>query len=216
MKNLLKKIGLSIVAIVSIFGFVSMASAGANDLIIVQRSPDDTGANGHLVPYPSSGIGVLGLDGDNLLPLALTFGSGLNVNSGVITAVSPTRVFANTSRSIQTGTGAVGFQIDASRDAMVNYAVNISTTATIGSATAGYITLEIAPTNSATAGDWVEIGARCRNDQTITLAIALQSVQNIGCSFGGIIPAGYYAKIRSVTVSGSPTFSFVSSQEVKL
>lgn len=127
-----------------------------------------------------------------------------------------TLTFATSSRSLVTGTGATGFQVSASQNAMVNYAVQIGTTATIGGNSAGYVTLEIAPTNSATASDWYEIGARCRNDQAISLAIALQSVQTIGCNLSGMIPAGYYARLRSVTIGGSPSYTYISGHEVKM
>lgn len=130
--------------------------------------------------------------------------------------VLPPRAFATSTRLIATSTGAVGFQISATRDAIVNYAVSIVTTATIGGASEGYETLEVAPTNSATPGDWFEIGSRCRNGQTITLAVALQSAQTTGCNLSGIVPAGYYAKLRSVNVSGTPTYSYISGQEVQL
>jgi hypothetical protein len=128
----------------------------------------------------------------------------------------PTRIFATSTRSIETGTGATGFQLSDTRDTIVNYAVSITTTASIGGASAGYVTLEMAPTNSTSSSAWYEVGARCRNDQTITLAVALQSVQNVGCTLNAVIPAGYYAKIRSVNVSGTPSYTYISGQEVQL
>ena len=130
------------------------------------------------------------------------------------TSTTP-KAFATSSRSIVTGTGATGYQVSSTRDTLASYAVNIVTTASIGGNQDGYVTLEIAPTNSATSTDWYEIGSRCRNGQALTLAITLQSVQTAGCNVSGVIPAGYYARLRSVNVSGTPTFSFISGQEVK-
>lgn len=133
-------------------------------------------------------------------------------------ATSPTpitRSFTNgVSRSLVTGTGAVGFQVSSTRDAAVNYNVSSSTTATIGGASSITVVLEIAATNSATAGDWVEI-SRVANGQTITLAIVLQSVQTAAGNLGGIIPAGYYAKLRTIT-SGTASGTYNSGQEVLL
>lgn len=124
------------------------------------------------------------------------------------------RTMATSSRSIVTGTGATGFQVSSTRDANVNYSLTESVTASIGSASTVTVFLEIAPTNSATASDWFEVG-RCTNGQTLTLAVALQSVQTVGCQVGGYVPAGYYAKLRSVTTgTGSATFN--TGQEVKL
>lgn len=120
--------------------------------------------------------------------------------------------FATATHSLVTSTGASGFQISSTRNTMVTYAVNIATVASLGAPSAGYIALEIAPTNSATATDWYEVGARCRVDNTVGL-LAVQSSQGGGCSFSTIVPAGYYAKLRTVTVSGSPTFTYISGSE---
>lgn len=116
-------------------------------------------------------------------------------------------------RSIVTGTGATGFQISSTRDAMVTYSPKITTTATIAGGQEGYVVLEIASTNSATAGDWKEV-ARVTNGQALSLAITLQSVQPISGSLHGVVPAGYYSKIRSVNTTGTPAYSMLSGQEV--
>lgn len=117
-------------------------------------------------------------------------------------------------RSLTTSTGAVCFQPSATRDASVNYNVTTSTTATIAGASTITIFLEIAPTCSATAGDWVEI-SRFSNGQTLSLAVALQSVQTGAGNLGGIIPAGYSAKLRTVT-SGTASATYNTGQEVLL
>lgn len=124
--------------------------------------------------------------------------------------------FNNTpGRSIVTGTGATGFQVSSTRNSMVGYSVTVQAAVQIGVVTNvdGYIVLEIAPTNSATPGDWVEI-ARVTNSQNIGIALALSSTQKGGGRLGGIVPAGYYAKIRSVNVAGTPTYVYNSGQEV--
>lgn len=117
-------------------------------------------------------------------------------------------------RSLVTGTGATGFQVSSTRDSSISYAVKVSTTATIGTPSAGDIVLEIASTNSATPSDWLQIGAICGNSQNITLAALLSSVQATSCSVGATLPAGWYAKLRSVTSSGSPTYTYLSGQEM--
>lgn len=124
---------------------------------------------------------------------------------------------APATRSIVTGTGAVGFQPSATRDVFGNYNVTIASAVQIGVATnvQGTMVLEIAPTNSATAGDWVEV-ARFTNGQNIGLALALASTQTLAGQLSGMIPAGYYAKIRSINNSGTPTYTYNSGQEVLL
>lgn len=118
----------------------------------------------------------------------------------------------NPSRSIVTGTGATGFQISATRETDVRYSPTLVTTASIAGSVSDVIVLEICATNSATAGNWQEI-ARITNGQALTLAIALQSVQTTSGQFGGLIPAGWYVKMRAIT-SGTVTNSFSSGQEV--
>lgn len=107
------------------------------------------------------------------------------------------------SLSLQTSTGAVGTQVSATKGAWVTITGSVSTTATIGGSGAGHIVVEVAPTNSATAGDWVEKG-RVGNTQTITLAIALNSVQLTEGTVVTYVPAGYYVKARSF---GTGTFT---------
>lgn len=116
-------------------------------------------------------------------------------------------------RSIVTGTGATGFQVSSTRNSTDKYNITVITTASIAGNATGYITLETAPTNSATSTDWVEQG-RCGNSQVLTLAITLQSVQGTTCQLVADIPIGYYAKLRSVTTTGTVSYNFVSGQEV--
>ena len=118
---------------------------------------------------------------------------------------------------VSTAAAANGFQVSSSRDSLVNYSVTITTAVQIGVITSvdGYVVLEIAPTNSSTAGDWIEIG-RTPQAQNVSLAIALASTQKGGGQIGGIIPAGYYARLRSVNVAGTPTYAYNSGQEVLL
>lgn len=105
--------------------------------------------------------------------------------------------------------GATGFQISTTQNAEVRYTVQIVTTATIGSGGTGYVALQMSPDNV----NWTEIG-RITNGQVITLAIALNSVQTITGQLSGFIPAGYYVRLLSVNTTGTPTYSYVSGQEV--
>lgn len=108
------------------------------------------------------------------------------------------------SLSIQTSTGAVGTQVSATQDAWVSIAGQVSTTASIAGNAAGDLIVEVAPTNSATAGDWVEKG-RIGNSQNLSLAITLQSVQIVKGQVFAFVPMGYYIKARS---SGSGTVAY--------
>lgn len=121
--------------------------------------------------------------------------------------------FATSSRSIVTGTGATGFLVSSTRNSTDKYNVTVTTTASIAGNATGYIALEMASTNSATASDWIEV-ARCGNSQALSLAITLQSIQGTTCELLADVPAGYYTKLRSVTTTGTVTFAYVSGQEV--
>lgn len=127
-------------------------------------------------------------------------------------SLSNTWTSASNSRSIVTGTGATGFQVSSARNSSDKYTVKVTTTASITGNADGYIALEVAPTNSATSTDWIEEG-RCGNSQALTLAITLQSVQGTTCQLSADIPAGYFAKLRSVITTGTVTFASVSSRE---
>lgn len=125
--------------------------------------------------------------------------------AAIVAAAPAAPVASALSLSLQTSTGAVGTQISTVRNSYVMLNGNVSTTATIGGASAGDIILEVAPTNSATAGDWVEWG-RIGNSQTISLALALNSVQVTKGQAIAFVPAGYSVKART---AGSGTVSYV-------
>lgn len=106
--------------------------------------------------------------------------------------------------SLQTSTGAVGTQLSTTTGTWVSIAGQVSTTASIAGNASGDIIVEVAPTNSATAGDWVEWG-RIGNSQALSLAITLQSVQIVKGQILAYVPAGYYIKART---AGSGTVSY--------
>lgn len=127
-------------------------------------------------------------------------------------------LFTNTvTRSIVTTAAAAnGFQVSSVRDAVVAYNVTVSTAVQIGVATnvGGYAVLEVAPTNSSTASDWVEAGARVGTSQNIGLALALSSTETVSGLLMGLVPAGYYARIRSVNSNGTPTYTYNNGREI--
>lgn len=152
------------------------------------------------------------------IQIRFVFGASMTVDETMISKLQAmpsmqTWAWSAPARTIETSTGAVGWQISSTRLSTVSYNINSTTTATIGGNSGGYVTLELAPTNSATASDWVEMG-RCGQSQNVTLALALQSVQSIACQLTTDVPVGYSVKLRSVTTSGSPSFGFISSNEV--
>ena len=136
--------------------------------------------------------------------------------SNAIAAFIPSRSFNNApGRSIVTTAGAAnGTQISSTRDAQVFYSVTTSTTSTIAGASSATVVLEICSTNSATAGNWIEV-ARTTNNTNVTLAVALQLVNVQASTLSAIVPAGYYSRIRQ-TLTGTSSASISSGQEVLL
>lgn len=143
-------------------------------------------------------------------------GLGVILNKPTIPVI-PARVFSNTAvRPLVTAAAAAnGFQASASRDVLVSYSVTVTGTTTISAGGAGHVLLEICPTNSATAAAWVEI-ARGGGGQTAGLAVGLAMVTINSQPLTAIVPAGYFARLRTVIISGSPTFTYNSGQETQL
>lgn len=120
----------------------------------------------------------------------------------------------NITRPLETVAAAAnGFRIDTVRDALVHYSVTIVSTATISGAASGYIVLETCPTNSAVSNDWYEVG-RVPNGQSVALAVTLQAISTGGGQVSGVIPGGWYARIRIVNLSGTPVYTATKGQEV--
>lgn len=210
-----------------------------------QRDPTNTAfQQTDTDPPVGGGDGLLYVNGTSTFLKFLTFGSGLTndgtsisvagVPTSSITGLSTVATsgsytdlsnkpaafsFNNTpSRSIVTTAAAAnGFQISSTRNATASYSITITASASgiTGGASSGYVVYEIAATNSATAGDWTEIG-RWTNGQTFNSILTLTSTQPIGMDVMKIVPAGYYMRLRSVNVSGTPTYTVNSGQEVLL
>jgi len=132
---------------------------------------------------------------------------------GIVTGGSNITYNNTPGRSIVTVAAAAnGFQISSTKDAIAHYSVTITTTVSLSGNSSGYILFEICPTNSSTASDWIEID-RVPSGQSGTLVVGLTLNQSGGGHVGGMVPTGWYARIRSVNVSGTPTYTYNSGQE---
>lgn len=109
------------------------------------------------------------------------------------------------------GTGATGTQISATNDSSVKLTVSTSTTSTIGGPSTSLVALKICSTNNATEGNWTTV-TTFENDQTITLAIALNSIQTVKGQLSADVPATWYVKLVN-SGSGTHTETFVSGQQ---
>lgn len=120
---------------------------------------------------------------------------------------SSPRAFANPSRTLNSA-----FQISTARDAQVSYSVDISTALTLSGGQSGTVFVEYADDSGFTT-NVVEIG-RFVNGNTGTLALGLAITQVNTATVAGIVPAGKYVRLRTANTTGTPTFTFRSSQEV--
>lgn len=120
----------------------------------------------------------------------------------------------NVSRSVVTTAAAAnGFQISSTRNSEVHYSLSINTSVSLSGNASGYVVLEICPTNSATAGDWIEV-SRVASGQSGSLVVGLILNQTGGGTLVGTVPVGYYSRLRSVNVSGTPTYVLNGNQEI--
>lgn len=116
------------------------------------------------------------------------------------------------SQSSATRTLNTAFQISATRDADVRYSVQCTITASISGGQQCDVILEIASDSAFTSN--VQTLGIVGTGQTYTLAVALQGVAPQTAQVTGYVPAGYYARLRTVNVTGSPTYQFRAGQEV--
>ncbi len=133
------------------------------------------------------------------------------------TALTSLAVNNTPARSIVTAINAAnGFQPHATKYSDVGYSITIQANATglIAGASSGYVVMETCTTNSATGTDWKEIG-RWGNGQSFTSILTLSSQQPITSDVRRTIQAGNWLRLRSVDVAGTPTYTFVSGQEVQ-
>lgn len=138
-------------------------------------------------------------------------------NTGSYTDLINQPTIGNTTRTTSVltlslvGSGATGTQIHATKDSSARLSVSTSTTSTIGGPSTSVIALKICSTNNSTEGNWTTI-ATCENDQTITLAITLNSIQVVKGQFSADIPAGWFIKLVN-SGSGTHAETFVSGQQ---
>lgn len=144
-----------------------------------------------------------------------TSGSGAatyNPGTGILNVPNLTPV-ARSQSSVSRSLNSV-FQVSATRDSLVSYSVQITVTASIAGGQNGDVILEIASDAAFTLN--VQTLAVSGVGQTYTLAVALQGVQPQTSPVFGMIPAGYYARLRTVSNTGAPAFLYRFGQETLL
>ncbi len=216
--------GVTQAALTSTLGGYATTSALTSGLAGKFNNPSGTTAqylrgDGSLATFPTIPGGTVtsitagtGLSGGTItatgtisLPNTGTAGSYANVTTdaqGRVTA-GTNRSFANPVRSLN-----AAFQISASRDAWAVYTVDISVTSLLLAGTSGRVYLEYADDSGMTT-NLVTVNS------SPNATGGVLNVTNLGSgNVTGFIPAGKYARIRTANVTGTPTYTFVGSQEV--
>lgn len=156
---------------------------------------------------------VLGLASDNSLSMSasdIVYLTPCNFNQDEEIAIRNgilTKSFSAASRSLNSA-----FQISTTRDSLVSYSIDISTSVSLSGGAVGTIFLEYAD-NSGISTNVVEVG-RFVNGNTGTLVIGLTLNQTATGTVSGMIPKGKYVRIRTANTTGTPTFNYRSGQEV--
>lgn len=195
-------------------GTISQYFATTNQLVDHFQIASNTASVSSLtssVSSMASSISTMNATLTTLSSAETTDASNLTTMTASVAGLTKTTT-ADNSRSLTTNTGAAGFQVSSTKPCDVKYTVSTSATASIGSSSTSAVVLEMCATNSAIAGDWVEVD-RVETDQTVTLAIALQSVQVVKASLSkDNVPAGYYLKLRNIG-TGTHTEAFVEGEK---
>lgn len=181
----------------------------------VQGNTGLTGSNG--ISGSVGATGAVGSTGSNGMA-GVTGNTGVTGATGSTGTANTPSVVNNVSHSFTASTSGTGWQISTTRASIVHYTVTVSTTAnitTLAGTAGGNIVLEIASTNSVTPSDWTTIGT-AGNSQTITLALALNSVQATTQEVSGLAPASYFIRLRTISTNGTPVFTYISGQEAQL
>lgn len=132
-----------------------------------------------------------------------------DIDGRVVTleASSPgARTFNATSRALNSC-----YQISATKDALFNYAVDVSTALSLTNGAEGTVTVTSYTNNSCTTGA-VNI-ASGSPAQTGTLVVGLGVNQKVPVALGGMIPAGRWVKINTANTVGTPTFAIRATQQ---
>lgn len=216
----------------------TFASAAPNDIVLTQRNSTNTGDILRLMSFPSGAEGIFWLNATTVTPAVLTLGSNMSVSSGVLDSVPPTWSTLASKPSFATVafTGNYGdltgtpspttpsqagmsrslnsaFQISTTRGTLGIYSVQCTITASIAGGQNCDVIFEIASDSGFTTN--VQTASICGDGQTYTLAVALQGVQPSTKVCVGFVPASYYARLRTVQNTGTPTFSYRAGQEVQ-
>lgn len=207
----MKKIITALMLLVScLFVTTTQAQIPPYGLYIMQGSADGSFYWGRYFtpPNPTSSY-LLMYDGVTSQPKVAALGGGLTWDGTTLGLSTSTRSVTYTTRPLNTC-----FQVSATRDAHVNYSVDILTNLSLSGGQAGTVYLRTY-TNSACTNTPQE-ASRFANGQTGTLTVGLALSQNVTGTLTGTILAGTWAQLVTENNTGVPTFTTRPGQETLL
>jgi hypothetical protein len=135
-----------------------------------------------------------------------------NVNDTLAMTSGNTMAFRGRSQSVSTRALNTIFQVNANRWSTVRYSVDISTTVSLTGSQIGQVILETATNAAFTIG--VQTLQVFSNGNSGTLVIGLVLTQLCTACLSADIPPGNYVRLRTVNVTGVPTYTYQAGQEV--
>lgn len=132
-------------------------------------------------------------------------------NKGNLLVGTPSGGSAKTPHSIASGARNFnqGYQVSTTQEVDVNYSVSIVCTLSLTTGQAGDIYLEYSANGST---GWTFAGQQPASN-TGTLVVGLNTSQREGGSLSVHLPAGYYWRLRTNNVTGTPTYTFLGGTE---
>jgi len=205
----------------SLSGYVPTSRTLTIDGVTLDLSSNRSWTTNNTTYSAGSGLSLTGTTFANTAPdqiVTLTSGFGIATSGtypNFTIALSPRTVNNNPGRSlVTTAAAANGFQVSSTKEADIQYSITIDTSVSLSGNSSGYVVLEICPTNSSTASDWVAV-SRTVSGQSGTLVVGLVLNQagggQVSCTK---VTPGYYARLRSVNVAGTPTYTITAQREV--
>lgn len=177
-------------------GTITTLSPGASATLSMTKS------NGMLLVnmgIPQGAVGATGTTGSTGAT-GTTGSQGTQGNPGTNAAAHQFFVGARTLNS--------SFIVSSNTDSIVKYSVDVASSLSLSGGTIGGVLLEVSTNNST----WTFFDGGV-NANVGALTIGLNTVQTNTVSVGGCIPAGYWIRIKTTNILGSPLFNSRAGNE---
>lgn len=137
-----------------------------------------------------------------------------SVNQVLTMTGTTTMTFRGRTQNSSSRTLNTVFQPSSTQDSTVSYSVDITCVSTLLGGQSGTVILEMATNSGFTTG--VQTLSQFTNSNAVALAIAITVTQLNTACLNGYIPAGNFVRLRTVSNTGTPSFTYQVGQEVLL